>query len=94
MKSILDCRYRGRPWLVLVVCCNTSQSDPSSSAIVSLAPSFRVSLVQMRASSTIFARVARKEWGQSRGPLALDTPLAILSNRFDGGTGPLKGVSK
>lgn len=39
-------------------------------------------------------RVARREWGQSTGPLACETPRAILSRRLDGGIGPLKGVTR
>ncbi len=91
IKSILDCLYRGRLGPVLVVCWRTSLSEGSSSAIVSLEVS---SVVRLRASSTILARVARREWGHSMGPFADMTPRAILSRRLDGGTGPLNGVNR
>ena len=68
-----------------------SSSSPDSSAIPAMGV---LSLTRRRASSTILARVARCEWGQSTGPLASATPRAILSNRLEGGTGPLNGVSK
>jgi hypothetical protein len=69
-------------------------NSSSSVMVVLLFSSSAVSLARMRASSTSFARVARMEWGQSTGPFALETPRAILSSRFDGGTGPLNGVSR
>jgi hypothetical protein len=52
------------------------------------------SFARMRASSRSLARVARIECGHSLGPLAFETPRAILSSRFYGGTGPLNGVSR
>ena len=101
IKSMLDCLYSGFLGLagVFVVGCNTiSPENPveySSSSAMDLARfSSAASLARMRASSRSLARVARMEWGHSLGPLACDTPRAILSSRFDGGTGPLNGVSR
>lgn len=88
-KSMLDCLCRGRLNPLPCFCCEESRSVPSSSAIVSLAAS---SFARRRASSMILALVARREWGHSVVPLARITPFAILSRRFDGGTGPLNGV--
>lgn len=93
IKSILDCLYKARLRPMLVVCCSGASSVLSSSAMVPLPGPSRDSLVRTRASSTILARVARVECCQSL-PFASATPRAILSRRFEGGTGPLKGVSR
>ena len=93
MKSILDCLYKGRLRPILVVCASGASSALSSSAMVSLADSSREFLARARASSTILARVARMECIHP-APFASETPRASLSRRFEGGTGPLKGVSK
>ena len=52
------------------------------------------SFALLRANSKSLTRVARMECGQSEGPLAWETPRAILSRRLDGGMGPLKGVTR
>ena len=94
IKSMLDWRYNVLLRLMRLDGFRTergSSSSPDSSAIPAIGV---LSLARHRASSTILARVPRWEWGQSTGPLASATPRAILSNRLEGGTGPLNGVSR
>jgi len=91
---MLDWRYGALLRLIRLEGLRTSR-DSSSSQDSSAIPAMGVlSLARRRASSTILARVARCEWGQSAGPLASATPRAILSSRLEGGTGPLNGVSR
>jgi hypothetical protein len=97
IKSMLDWRYNGRLGAVFVLwrkASPASYAKSSSSVMTAQFSSSAASFARTRASSISFTRVARMEWGQSTGPLAFDTPRAILSSRFEGGMGPLNGVRR